>query len=98
MTDRLPKSNYDSIKSSDGLLRDRRAPKEEGRERQSKIVFYIGTLPKLDGILRYHEDLIKKKERDGQRGGGMKRPKNNSLQIEGVSKLLANDIKIDLRK
>ena len=43
--------------------------------------------------------MIRKKERDGYRGGvGSRRPKNNSLQVEGVSKILANDIKIDLRK
>ena len=59
-------------------------------------VKHVDTLPKLDGILRYHEDMIRKKERDAYRGG--RRPKNNSLQVEGVSKVLANDIKIDLWK
>lgn len=59
----------------------------------------VDTLPKLDGILRYHEDLIHKKERDrDSHRAGSRRPKNNSLQVEGVSKVLANDIKIDLRK
>ena len=75
LTDRLPKSNYDSIKSSDGIYKERRSTEKnaDSKERQN-------TLPKLDGILRYHEDLIRKKDREAYRGGS-KRPKNNSLQI-----------------
>ena len=61
------------------------------------LLINLDTLPKLDGILRYHEDMIRKKDRDAYRGGN-RRPKNNSLQVQGVSKVLANDIKIDLRK
>ena len=79
---------------SDDLLRHR---KSESKERISKIHYILGTLPRMDRILQYHEDMIKKKEKLGYRIGSNKST-NHSLQVDAREKIKVNEIKLDIRR
>lgn len=80
LTDRLPKSNYEStIKYENGMFGPSKRMETENREKK----LGKGSLPKLDNIIRYHEDLIKRKDSYGKI-----RNRNNSLEVVAKNHLL----------
>lgn len=82
MTDKLPKSNYDQIKSVSLKKEDSNSPSYVGRQ---------NTLPKLENRGARYNNSLPKRERKPY-----KPQANHELLVEGYSKNIANDLSLKL--